>query len=167
VVADDGSAKVHYLDASAMVKLIANDPEEEPGRAVLRAFFFSDGPHRTTSYCLAETLSALKGKWRRRVVDQDEYVRTVREFFRLVWTSCEVEDVPLAPDVQREAERLMRTYQLDFIDSIQLVTVLHGRFAGLVRGSKSVFITADRALAAAGRSEGVRVWECTTEPCLT
>ena len=94
-------------------------------------------------------------------------MRTVREFFRLVWSACEVEDVPLSVDVQREAERLMRTHRLDFIDSIQLVTVLHGRFAGLVRGSKSVFITADRALAVAGRSEGVRVWECTTEPCLT
>jgi hypothetical protein len=75
------------------------------------------------------------------------------------------EDVPLSLEVQREAERLMRTHNLDFVDSIQLVTVLRGRFAVLTQGSKSLFITADQALAAAGRSEGARVWDCTTEPC--
>ena len=53
VVVEEGSVRAHDLDASAMVKLIANDPEEEPGRAALRAFFFSNGLHRTTSYCLA------------------------------------------------------------------------------------------------------------------
>jgi predicted nucleic acid-binding protein len=164
MTADAGAVNNHYLDASAMVKLVADDDEDKRGREVLRQFFFSNHLHRTTSYCLAETLSALKSKWRRRVVTQDEYVRTVREFFRLVWSACEVEDVPLSVEVQREAERLMRAHNLDFVDSIQLVTVLHGRYAGLSQGSKSLFITADQALAAAGRSEGVRVWECASEP---
>jgi hypothetical protein len=30
--------KVHYFDASALVKLVANDPDEEPGRSVLRKY---------------------------------------------------------------------------------------------------------------------------------
>jgi hypothetical protein len=29
------AVKVHYFDASALVKLVADDPDEEPGREIL------------------------------------------------------------------------------------------------------------------------------------
>ncbi len=164
MVVDDGTVKNHYFDASAMVKLVATDPDEEPGRAAVLRFFHTNGFHHTTSYCVVETLSALKAKWRRRRITQDAYIHSVREFFRVVLSGCDVEDVPLSQDVENEAERIMRTYQVDFVDSIQLVTVLRGRFGFLAGGSRSLFVTADRALAEAGRCEGARVWECTSEP---
>ena len=159
----DETVKVHYLDASALVKLVADDADEEPGRAVLRQYYFGHAQHYATSYCLAEALSAFKVKWLRKMISQDDYVRDVRDFFRVVVSGLAVDEVPLSVQVQNEAERLMKTYGIDFIDSIQVVTVLRGRFAGLVGGSQSLFITADRTLAAVARQEGTRVWECTTE----
>jgi predicted nucleic acid-binding protein len=164
-VTDDGAVKVHYLDASALVKLVANDVDEEPGRAVLRRYFFDElnGPYYATSYCIAEALSGFKVKWLRKRISQDEYVKDVREFFRVVVSGLTVEEVSLSLQVSHEAERLMMTYGIDFIDSIQVVTVLKGHFSGLGGGSKSLFITADSTLAEAARREGARVWECRTE----
>ena len=57
----------------------------------------------------------------------------------------------------------MQAHGLDFIDSIQIVTLLKGTYSGLVGTSQSLFITADRALAVAARKEGARVWDCTSE----
>ncbi len=159
----EDTVKNHYLDASALVKLVAEDADEEPGRAVLRQYYRSHALYYATSYCLAEALSAFKVKWLRGRITQDEYVKDVHEFFRVVVSGLTVDEVPLSLQVHDEAERLMKTHSIDFIDSIQVVTVLRGRFAGLVGGSQSLFITADRALAAAAREEGARVWECTKE----
>lgn len=153
----------HYLDASALVKLVANDIDEEPGRGVLRQYVFGPVLRRATSYCVAEALSAFKVKWLRGRISQDDYIQDVREFFRVVVSSLTVEDVPLSLEVQREAERLMKAHGIDFVDSIQVVTLLRGKFAFLAGDSRSIFVTADRALAGAARQEGARVWECTTE----
>jgi len=157
------AAKWHYLDASAMVKLVADDMDEEPGRATLREYYFAHGMYRATSYCVAEALSAFKTKWLRGRITQSDYVRNVREFFRLVVSALHIDEVPLAVQVHHEAERLVEAYGIDFIDSIQVVTLMAGKYSVLVGDSQSIFITADRALAAAARREGARVWECTTE----
>ena len=63
-----------------------------------------------------------------------------------------------------EAERLIKQHKIDFLDCFQIVTILHGKFRVLGPDSKSILITADRALAKAARAEGARVWECTSEP---
>ena len=146
-----------------MVKIVAEDVDEEPGRAVLRQYFFSHVMYRATSFCVAEALSAFKTKWLRGRISQDEYVKNVSEFFRLVVSPLHVEEVRLAVQVHREAERLVRTHGIDFIDSIQVVTLLSGAYSLFGGDSQSILITADRALAAAARHEGARVWECTTE----
>ena len=153
----------HYLDASAMVKIIANDPDEDLGRKALCDYYFANSMYRASSFCVAEALSAFKLKWLRERCSQDEYFRNVREFFRLVLSPLRVEECSLAVQVQQEAERLMQAYQLDFVDSIQIVTLLKGTYSGLVGSSQSLFITADRALAVAARQEGARVWDCTSE----
>ncbi len=153
----------HYLDASAMVKVVANDPDEGLGRETLRRYYFSHSMYRASSFCVAEALSAFKVKWLRGRCSQEEYFTNVREFFRLVVSPLQQEECPLAVQVQQEAERLMQVHKLDFIDSIQIVTLLKGSHSGLVGASQSLFITADKALAAAARSEGARVWDCTSE----
>lgn len=58
----------------------------------------------------------------------------------------------------------MKAHGIDFIDSIQVVTVLHGRFSVFTGDPQSLFITTDKALAKAARQEGARVWECRKEP---
>jgi predicted nucleic acid-binding protein len=164
-VSDEGSTAVrcHYWDASALVKIVADDDGEARGRQPVRDFFFGEGLHYTTSYCLAEVLSAFKLKWLRELVTQEEYFRTVREFFRLVACRVTVDDVPVVPSSVERAERLMADHELDFIDAIQVVTLLHGQFAVFVGESRSLFVTADESLAKAARQEGAIVWLCTAE----
>jgi hypothetical protein len=48
-------------------------------------------------------------------------------------------------------------------DSLQLVSVKHGRSSSCVPGFKTLFITADRALASAAKAEGLPVWNCEEE----
>jgi predicted nucleic acid-binding protein len=100
----------HYLDASAMVKLIADDPDEELGRSALRAYYSSNSMYRASSFCVAEALSAFKLKWLRSRCTQAEYFRNVREFFRVVVSPLRIEECPLAVQVQVEAERLMQAH---------------------------------------------------------
>ena len=156
-----GAVRVHYFDASALVKLVAEDKAELPGREQLRAFFFGPIQRYATSYCIAEALSAFKLKWLRKDSTEAEYLKNIREFFRLVVSSLVVDEVPLSLQIQAEAERLVTAYKIDFIDSIQLVTVLQGRFSVFVRASQTLFVTADRRLANAARKEGAKVWLCT------
>lgn len=160
------SAKVHYLDASALVKLVADDPDEEPGRDVLRQYYRENSSMYATSYCVTEAFSAFKWKFRRGRITEDQYIKYVKEFIHgVIGTSLRIDEVPiLKPPVSTEAERLIQKYKIDFIDCFQIVTILHGQFRFLCNDSKSILITADHALAEAARAEGARVWEVTSEP---
>ncbi|MGH9882731.1 MAG: hypothetical protein ACRD6N_14945 [Pyrinomonadaceae bacterium] len=60
--------------------------------------------------------------------------------------------------MQRTADE--RVTAFDLSDSLQLVSVKHGRSSSCVPGFKTVLITADRALASAAKTEGLRVWNC-------
>jgi predicted nucleic acid-binding protein len=157
--------KAHYLDASALVKLVANDPDEEPGRDVLRRYYFGHANQYATSYCVTEALSAFKSKFLRKRIPKARYIKYVKEFIRIViGANLQIDEVSiLSPDVWSEADRLIRTYKIDFLDCLQIVTILRGRFRHSGPESKSILITADHGLARAARKEGVRVWECTTE----
>jgi hypothetical protein len=56
---DYHAVKVHYFDASALVKLVADDIDEAPGRDVLRKYFRQHAhPGYTTSFCIAEAFGA-------------------------------------------------------------------------------------------------------------
>jgi predicted nucleic acid-binding protein len=152
-------ARVHYWDASALVRIVAEDPAEQVGRAELRALFFGQGSHYATQACLAEAIGVFKRKWLvEKVYTLPEYVRTVREFYRLVVSHVAVDEIPVSVQLLDQAEQLMREHQLDFIDSIQMTTVLHGKFSVLIGDSASLFITADRRLARAAKRNGVSVW---------
>jgi predicted nucleic acid-binding protein len=160
------SVRAHYFDASALVKLVADDSDEEPGREVLRKYYRDHSNRYATSYCVTEALSAFKTKYLRKKITQSEYIRYVKEFLRLViGANLEIDEVHiLTPIVRTEAERLIQTHGIDFLDCFQIVTIMQGRFRHLVDRSQSILITADRALAEAARAEGARVWECTSEP---
>jgi hypothetical protein len=119
-----------------------------------------------TSYCVTETFSAFKIKFLKHRVTQDQYVKYILEFRRVILgANLRIDDVPiLSAIVSAEAERLIKTHRIDFLDCFQIVTIMRGRFAALGPNSKSILITADRGLAKAAREEGAKVWECTTEP---
>ncbi len=158
--------KTHYLDASALVKLVAEDPDEEPGRDAVRKYYWGNRDSvYATSYCVTETFSAFKTKSLRHRITEDQYIKYILEFRRLILgVNLRIDDVPiLSPIVSTEAERLIKKHKIDFLDSFQIVTILHGRFRVLGPNSQSILITADRDLAKAARAEGAKVWECTTE----
>ncbi len=160
------SAKAHYLDASALVKLVADDPDEEPGRAALLEYYRYHPSKYATSYSVTETFSAFKMKFVRGRISESQYVKYVQDFIQtVIGANLQIDEVSiLSPAVASEAVRLIQTHKIDFLDCFQIVTILQGRFRALSSESKSILITADRGLAKAARAEGARVWECTSEP---
>ncbi len=159
----------HYLDASALVRLIADDPDEMPGRVALQRYYWNHPNMYATSYCVVEALSAFKLKFKRHKIIEDQYVKFVEDFIRtVVGANLMIDEVSiLLPRIISEAQRLIRRHRIDFIDSIQIVTILHGRFSPLDEDPKSILITADLDLAKAARAEGARVWEIGSEPAPT
>ncbi|HZP00175.1 MAG TPA: type II toxin-antitoxin system VapC family toxin [Terriglobia bacterium] len=158
--------RAHYLDASALVKLVADDSAEEPGRSALRKYYHENPNMYATSYSITEALSAFKRKFLHEEIDQAAYLKYVSNFItQVIGGKLKIDEVHiLKPDVLREAERLINLYHIDFLDCFQIVTILHGTYCVLGPQSRSILITADRDLAEAARKEGASVWECTSEP---
>jgi len=153
--------KAHYLDASALVKLVDDSAGESKGREALRKYYNEHASMYSTSYCLAEAFGVFKRKFLRQEITEEQYIRYVQVLIdRTVGWKLQIDEVDiLLPIVSSEAERL----KIDFLDCFQIVTVLHGRNRVLVGESKSILITADNKLAEAARAEGARVWECKSE----
>jgi predicted nucleic acid-binding protein len=157
--------KVHYFDASALVKLVADDADEEPGREVLRKYHRQHAhPGYTTSFCIAEAFGALKSKFLRHKISRAQYLKFVRDLIRVTGNTFQIDELPiLDPMVGREFERLAAKYSINFVDCLQIVTVEKGKFRIFEGPSKTILITADHDLAKAARAEGARVWECSSE----
>ena len=157
--------KVHYFDASALVKLVANDPDEESGREVLRKYHREHAhPGYTVFFCVAEALGALKLKFLRKKISEPDYLKYVIDLLRVVENTFQFDELDvLLPVVSSEFEQLVARYKLDFIDCFQIAILKHGKYGIFEGASQSILITADRELAAAARSEKMRVWECSSE----
>ena len=63
-----------------------------------------------------------------------------------------------------EVEAIVKKYQIDVSDALQIVTIKKGEFNKFIGESQSLLITADEGLANAARSEGLAVWDCIHEP---
>lgn len=131
------AVKVHYLDASALVKLVADDPDEEPGRDALRRYYHSHACRYATSYCATEAFSAFKLKFLRKQITEDQYIQSVRDFIqRVIGGNLQIDEVPiLSPVVFTEAERLIKAYKIDFIDCFQLLPDRHN-YAGTIPSAR-------------------------------
>jgi len=122
--------KVHYFDASALVKLVADDPDEARGRDALRAYHRQHAhPGYTVSFCVAEALGALKVKFLREKISEAQYLKYVRDLIRVVGNTFEIDELDmLLPVVSSEFERLVTKYKLDFVDCFQVATLKHGKY---------------------------------------
>jgi predicted nucleic acid-binding protein len=157
--------RVHYFDASALVKLVADDVDEVPGRDILRKYHHEHGHRYAMSFCVAEALGALKRKFLRQTISEAQYLKYVKDLIRVVGNTFEIDELEiLLPVVRTEFEQLVAKYKIDFIDCLQIATIKHGKYRIFDGPSKSILITADRELARVARNEDIRVWECTTEP---
>ena len=89
------SVKAHYLDASALVKLVANDPDEAPGRDVLRQYYRGAPQGRyAASFCVTEAFSAFKLKFLRGTITEGQYINYVQDFIRtVIGANLEIDEV--------------------------------------------------------------------------
>lgn len=151
-------AKAHFLDASALVKLVV----EENGSESLRNYFNANASFCTTPLCLGEALGALKGKWGRKEIEESAYFSATRRLIIDAWGKrIEIDDISfLTPTVHSEVENLAKKHTLDLSDALQIITIKNGRYSRLGPNSASVLITADAKLGTAAAQEGIRVWNC-------
>ena len=150
----------NYLDAGAAVKLVL----EERGSDNLKTYF-NNRAGLITNLCLAEALGVLKRKMLKGQLSEKHYLDSCYHLLTYVRANrIQIEDIPISSlDVFAKVEDIVRRHKLDFSDSLQLVSVKHGRFSKLARSSKTLLITADRDLASAAKTEGLRVWNCEVE----
>jgi predicted nucleic acid-binding protein len=171
-----GILKVHYLDASALVKLVV----KEDGSDAIEAYMKREGmsSFKATSLCFAEALSVLKRKHQHKPdhIDQDTWDNTyftaaedlidyVRYRNDLIHTGqILLVDVAIADsNVFVKVEKICKQHSIDIIDAYQIVTVQRDHFSQFP-GAEPLFITADKRLGKAARAEGLCVWNCLKEP---
>lgn len=159
------TVKAHYFDASALVKLVADDVDEESGRVAVREYFRNHSNLYATSYSVAEALTALKHKFVKKRISHEQYISSVERFLgATIGSSLQIDGVEIfMPGVLEHTQRLIREHEIDVLDGCQIVTILRGQSRHMAGESRTLLVTADRAFAAAARAEGVRVWECATE----
>ena len=164
--------RIHYLDASAAVKLYVS----ESGSDALREYFDRESHFLMTSLCFSETIGVLKVKYLyRHGLTEENYFSACDEILaHAVGGSIEIENVH---DLERsmfiEVERLAKRYnagkpkdkKLDIADAFQITSIKQNCFSHLRQTeSEPILITGDQALAEAARAEGLRVWDCANEP---
>jgi predicted nucleic acid-binding protein len=154
-----------YFDASALVKLVADDDDEKDGREAVRNLYWNNANMYATSYCVTEALGVFKRKFNHKKIGQDDYVRYCMDFAKkILGGNLHIDEVSIVSlPVFQDAERLITKHGIDFIDCLQLVTLLRGKFNIMIDQSRSLLVTADEALARAARAEGASVWQCRTE----
>lgn len=144
---------INYLDASAAVRLVL----DEPGSGNLREYFDGNVGFHITSLCLGEALGVLKRKTSKKDYFDKCYV--LLAYVRGKPWKINVDEIDLSSsDVFAKAEEIAGRYKhkIDLSDSLQLV-IMKQKF------SKPLLITADRELASAAKKEGVLVWNCELE----
>ena len=159
IVTSQAALRPHYLDASAMVKLVI----DEDYSARVRSYMFE--PERSwrvcTSFCFAEALGALKLRNKRGELSDEGYLSGSRKLIHLVRNkSVEVLEGDFSSFTAfAEAERIVKDYSIDFLDAFQLVSVKDS-WGHLAPPSQPLLVTADSALSKAAEGEGVKYWYC-------
>jgi predicted nucleic acid-binding protein len=154
---------MNCFDASALVKVYA----DEVGSSEVRQYFRSESSNYTTLICYFETLTALKMKrFYRKPRDNltdDEYHKAASELS--AWFSLSSKNLA-APDLDLvdsktfpKVQSLARKYSLDLSDAFQILSVKTNFASVMSGGSQTVLVTADKDLAAAARSEFIKVRE--------
>jgi predicted nucleic acid-binding protein len=158
--------RVHYLDASVLMKLLVKEQGSEVVEKYMEREFTSS--FNTTSLCFAEALGVLKLKRfnQRRPdhIDEETYFTGADELRAFVETGrIAVVDVGITDSaIFGEVEAMARRYSLDVADAYQIVTVRKDYFSRFPE-ARPIIITADEDLAKAARTEGLRVWQCIKE----
>jgi predicted nucleic acid-binding protein len=136
---------------------------DEDYSARVRSYVFapSQSWRVCTSYCFVESLGALKLKHRRGELSERAYIAGNRRLMRLV----KDDTLRILPgdfphlSAFAEAERMVKTYGIDFLDAFQLISVRES-WGYLAPPSQPILVTADGDLANAAKHETLLVWYC-------
>jgi len=122
----------------------------------------------TTSLCFAEVLGVLKRKYlsNKEGLTKEEYLAASDDMVsRIRNDNITIEEVDITqPAIFNEVEKIVEKYSIDLADAFQIVTLKRGFPSSLTEDSETILITADKGLARAAQSEGLRVWDCLRKP---
>jgi predicted nucleic acid-binding protein len=154
--------KAHYLDASALVKLVLR----EKGSDSLRAYLDGRASWYTTQLCIGEALNVLKRFWNRKKLDDNAYFGTSGLLLSFVnHNRVRIDETKIEnTSTLIHCQDLAKKHRVDLVDALLIYSVKEGKFKLFVEESKTLLITADKTLAEAGRAEGLRIWNCESEP---
>ena len=152
---------MHFLDCSAIVKLLLYPDIVEDGSKALFEYRQRNYLFYTNRLCLSEAFMVLKQKYfaskPRRVLNFDGYLivinrlKSMLEHGLIIKTEFDF----LAKNNLEMASTVVKKYKIDLLDALQIVEVKNK--------SQTLLITADTDLAKAARSEGIKVWNCIDE----
>lgn len=154
--------RTHLLDTSAMVKLVRN----EVGSSELKTYISENSAFWTTSLCFGEALGILKVEhFYRKNISEKKYLAGLDVLVSYLKQKISIQEVNYNDlNIYSQIEETIKKHSLDFVDSMQLVTLTEG-FPSVFDGeSKTIFITGDKKLAKAAKSRGIRVWNIEKEP---
>ena len=157
------AARADFFDASALAKVYS----VETGSDIVRAYFQARSTKYTTPFCFYETMNVLKGKWKYKAqLTQEQYLDAASRLAAWYGTSSsKIKDLDFAdPTILFEAKVLSLRCGLDLSDAFQILSVKKGYFSVLANDSSTILVTADKALAEAAESEGVRAWNVMSKP---
>jgi predicted nucleic acid-binding protein len=152
------AARASFFDASALLKRYIDEDRSD----VLRRYWDAESTRFTSSFCFYETLTRLKVHYRR---DPSGYKKSTLDL--CAWFSAMLKRTPelnfTSPEVFFSASGLAETHALDLSDALQILTLREGYYSPLINDSRTILVTADRALVEAARAEGLRVWNVMDE----
>jgi len=156
-------SSAHFLDTSALIKLLLHPDIKEPGSESLYNFRRTHTGFYTLDLCVGEALNVLKQKAfstksRRKVLTKEGYFMRIQ----LLRSMCKqghtlyIVPVNLSDDVlAQEANELCKQYQIDFVDALVAIKA--------IQHHAELFITAEKELTKAAESIGLTVWRCSRD----
>jgi predicted nucleic acid-binding protein len=155
------SQRMHYLDASVLLKLALKETGSEAIEKYMAAGQTST--FYATSLSFAEALGGLKSKYSHKEIDQETYFKAGDLLKGHVGDRIVLVDVDISEsEIFWEVEKIVKLYGLDIVDAYQIVTIKKDLFAR-VSEAQPILVTADSGLAEVGRKEGLKVWDCLKE----
>ncbi len=159
-------ARFHFLDASALVKLLLHPDIIEEGSERLADYRRDNSNFGTINLCITEALTVIKSKHfgskKNRSLNLDGYLIVANRLKVMLGhkTIRAFEFDFLSNRNFTEACHLVKNHGIDLIDAFQLLSVSSGPFSSLTGKSHTLFITADENLSKAAQNEGIETWYC-------
>ena len=150
----------HYLDTSALIKLLLYPDIIEDGSEALANYRKQHSCFRTTDLCVGECLNVLKRKYfKEKQLTKDGYLLCINRLSTMTKPqhSLKVINVDLQNDTLfHEASKIVKQHNIDFVDAIVIILSKSEKVINLL-------ITADKAMWKTAKDKDISVWHCIKE----